>query len=161
MRDMKMGVLFRLTFCLVVLHGSGHVSSEEMNGGYIETRSSSDAGPWPLVGGAGSVVVGGGSAMEGFNEVTFDLGEVADRVAEWNEEQLEGIGRTVDRGVGKAIKGDDKKVEGGGKESGKSVKGDVEATKRVDEGAGEVVDETGEVSRKIGECVGTRFKKCR
>ena len=39
LRDIKSGVLFRLTVSLVILHGCAHVSSEEADGGYKEYDS--------------------------------------------------------------------------------------------------------------------------
>ena len=58
LRDMNLGALFRLTLCLVLLHGYGHVASEEMNGGCKEEelrntpRGSDMTGqvPWKSVG---------------------------------------------------------------------------------------------------------------
>ena len=117
---MNSGMLLRLAFCLVLLYGYGHVSSEEMH----------------------------------------DPDKAIDP-AEPNEEQIEGSGRTADRIVARAAGGDDKKVEGDGKDAGKSVTGGGEAPELAGEGAGDAVDEAGEVFGNVGECVGYRFKKCR
>ena len=81
--------------------------------------------------------------------------------AEWNQEQTEGMGRAVDSGIEKVIKGDGKNIESDAKNPGQSVTGDGNAKKLVEEGAGERVDETDENLGKVGECTGKRFKKCR
>lgn len=65
------------------------------------------------------------------------------------------------KGTGKAVESDGARVEGCGKDPAMSVKGHARPTALVDEGAGKAGDEAGKVIGSVGECVGTRFKKCR
>ena len=67
--------------------------------------------------------------------------------------------------AGKAVRSDGKRVEGCGEEPGMPVKEDIGPTALVDEDAGnaddEADDQAGEIIGGVGECIGTRFKKCR
>ena len=116
---MNPGVSLRLTLCLVLLHGYGHVASEEMNGGCQEEE------------------------LRNAPSVPDMTGQVP-----W-------------KSVGKVARGEAGKVEGDGKPSGMSATGDGSTTVPVVDGTGEAVDEAGEDSETVGDCVGTRFKKCR
>ena len=63
--------------------------------------------------------------------------------------------------AGKVVRSDGKRVEGCGEEPGMPVKEDIGPTALVDEGEGDADDQVGEIIGGVGECIGTRFKKCR
>lgn len=106
---MNLSVLFRLTLCLVMLHGWVDASSDEVGGGFSE-NDSSEVQPLPDSTGQSPGVTGAGI-------------------------------------VASRKDGD--------------VEGDGAATVPVGERVHDAVNETGEESVTVGECVGTRFKKCR
>ena len=106
---MNLSVLFRLTLCLVMLHGWVDVSPEEIGGGFSK-NDSGEVQPLPDLTGQSPGVAGAGI-------------------------------------VASRKDGD--------------VEGDGTATVPVVERVHEAVNQSGEESVTVSECVGTRFKKCR
>ena len=92
-------------------------------------------------------------------ETKGGIGETdsAGRIAE----RVEGNGRAVDGNLGVDVVDCDAKGEGRCGESGPPVTGVGKTAEVVDEGAGEAVDEVAGLVANVGECSGSRFKKCR
>lgn len=99
LQDIKLGVLFRLTFCLVVLHSCAHVSSGEMNDGYNENELTEHrflperAGQIPGLRGVGKVIEGDDENVEGDGK---DSEISAKGVGMTTERVEEGAGEVVD-----------------------------------------------------------------
>lgn len=88
-------------------------------------------------------------------------GYATNAAAERGGTHVEGSGGASRRGTGIVVEHGDRTLQGDGGAPGQPIIAARKATEPIGEGAGEVAGQSGEDSPEVGECSGTRFKKCR